>query len=34
MKKDKDADKTDKMDVIILFDSVQVTHEAQKGTVN
>jgi hypothetical protein len=30
MKKDKDADKTDKMDVTFLFNSVQRAHENQK----
>jgi len=34
MKKDKDADKTDQMDVISFFISVQGAHETQKGTVN
>ena len=34
MKKDKDADKTDTMDVIILFNSVQGTHETKERTVN
>jgi hypothetical protein len=33
MKKDKDADKTDTMDVIISLNPVQGTHEAQEGTV-
>jgi hypothetical protein len=34
MKKDKDADKTDKMDVIFYLYTVQRTHETKKITIN
>lgn len=33
MRKDKDADKTDTMDVLIIFILVQITYEKEKVTI-
>lgn len=32
MKKDKDADRTDKMDVIMIYIAVQIAHKEEKVT--